>query len=75
MINHTQGPWVVSRNEEVRAQQDGELIAKVRTHNAPLISAAPELLAALIALKGIYCLPDNDITRMADAAIAKAQGE
>lgn len=42
MTVHTPGPWQVYSQEWIR-DSSGALIAKVRSCNAPLIAAAPEM--------------------------------
>ncbi len=92
MGKHTPGPWNVQRENgspttgqwmisggnpgylaEVRDLGVGEVKA-----NAFLISAAPELLEALIEAMDLIddiCALEGDSTRKARAAIAKARGE
>ena len=92
---HTQGPWIINHDhatdtsEFIRAQIDGEMhdIASVlcdetgnATANARLISAAPDLLAALQMVGRIWShdqtaniAPDSPVA-IVRAAIAKATG-
>lgn len=90
---HTPGPWVY-QDESVRQEESGAIVAEVgpafgagasarRSANAALISAAPELLAALeLITKWCEVSGFGNSTRSkqwtmlesARAAIAKARG-
>lgn len=80
-VAHTPGPWFARGCEVVDA--DGGFIAECQTADAPVIAAAPDLLAALIAashaLKSYqYGNSATDLAEQTanacDAAIAKALG-
>ena len=83
---HTPGPWryvyAPGYCGELRAQNGttiAEFVTEPNSDNACLIAAAPELLAALIAITTTRCdgmdiTPINDAWDMATAAIAKATG-
>lgn len=82
---HTPGPWRVSEcADEIYTNptawgvclDDGRQIIKTRTlteRDARLIAAAPELLAALRAVKKHGTMPASE-WGLIDAAIAKAEG-
>lgn len=82
---HTPGPWKVHKTNQARSglpefeihwPADGECVAEI-VHgeaDALLIAAAPDLLAALEAIK-LDCDPNSRIGVRARAAIAKATGE
>lgn len=94
-MKHTPGPWQTSRDAvpaghvqiTVYAESDGERVATAfrEEANAHLISAAPDLLSALKALRD-YCYNNvayfgdpvnggysNALDRVVDAALAKAE--
>jgi hypothetical protein len=91
-MSHTPGPWQVMDNSRtllhVERQEDGEAVCSVPrgkkgAANASLIAAAPDLLAALKALRGdswrhtVDWGPRDErhaIEEQCDAAIAKAEG-
>ncbi len=93
---HTPGPWIdqpgTTSGRVVIAPEQGKVKRNVascggpnRDANARLIAAAPDLLAALIAMRERWELysggighagqTDDRLMRQADAAIAKARGE
>ena len=81
---HTPGPWQVGQYPWLIETEDGEEIAQVPADegkwrgNAALISAAPDLLAALkesIQSSPYHGEPEETVfLRHACAAIAKAEG-
>jgi len=76
---HTPGPWRVEatayRNQPHIVNEDGAFVADTDAHNARLIAAAPELLAALEACLAVPNKNRPDyIWDNARAAIAKATG-
>ena len=89
MTEHTQGPWQVTRdtggarNYVVRGSDDWYLAEVSKEANANLMAAAPELLAALVAIRECTFVdpaqslstPCKDCMDMVNAAIAKAKGE
>lgn len=88
-MGYTEGPWR-AENDEILGDDGDTFIATVPLHggmnptewqaNLRLIAAAPDLLAALKAMRdGAYGNPsmpaENDaIDQMAETAIAKAEG-
>lgn len=93
MSKFTPGPWVINRDESTNSCDSEKLsieggalyIAQVdhcmhQEANANLISAAPDLLDALIKLVDFYqhgggSPEEHDIQAEAYAAIAKVRGE
>ena len=92
MSKHTPGPWIWGKDYDglygagpdndvlTFARYEGMWLAygSHREADARLIAAAPELLAALIALErtaGIPAMNDDPVRVKARAAIAKATGE
>lgn len=86
MIKHTPGPWIVNNGQmevgegKLSIEAENEyFIAQVdegmrQQENAKLISAAPDLLAALMNYVD-GCSSSIDAASIARAAIAKATGE
>ena len=92
MSKHTPGPWlledriikyIISKpgdgyiTRDVCRLDSSTMAAFAQEANALLIAAAPELLAALIALErtaGIPAMNDDPVRVKARAAIAKATG-
>lgn len=93
MQQHTLGPWRAHHKTDAHcrnrymitgiSRHDGRIAHvadDVVEHNVPLISAAPELLAALIVLRHRHQVDEPhhehlcEFCKMANAAIAKAQG-
>ena len=86
---HTPGPWKIDYGYNriinfigpcVPDQYAGSSWLAVKEEDAILIAAAPDLLAALIAITTTRCdgmdiTPINDAWDMAIAAIAKATGQ
>ena len=82
MTQHTPGPWTVHTNFATAtytvfdedgnyAETDGDTL----TANAALIAAAPDLLAALVAVLDLHIAHHNHPTHAAArAAIARATG-
>jgi hypothetical protein len=83
MSKHTPGPWLVANGNQIRSEKDQ--IAKVwmmrcgeGSANARLITAAPDLLAALEEINNVALFqPYAGVTcgNIARAALAKAKGE
>jgi len=84
---HTPGPWVatpdplgITRGDYCIGEEGGPNIDGVATcseNNAALISAAPDMLAALIAAERLFhhtFAMDGTIHKQMKAAIAKAEG-
>jgi hypothetical protein len=77
---HTPGPWRVEatayRNQPHVVNEHGAFVADTDAHNARLIAAAPELLAAL---QDCVAVPNknrpDEVWQRARAAIAKATGQ
>lgn len=77
MSKHTSGPWQTTgtQHEEVR-NSDGLLVCKARSDDAPLIAAAPDLLAVLQDVMDRPLLTEGtDWWMRVRAAIAKATGQ
>ena len=87
---HTPGPWEITvdqyGNLDVTMEGAGDMLADLKgcpnaEANARLIAAAPDLLAALEALRGdLLRYPNDDarreaIVNAAEAAIAAARGD
>lgn len=80
MSGHTPGPWYSDGLpwSRVSSSINHEFIAEVRDeHDGRLIAAAPELLAALEAMRDQFQYTsindgDDEANRLAQAAIAKA---
>lgn len=76
----TLGPWSKKDwiNDFALFDKDGNFLARVdKSHDADLMSAAPELLEQLIRLRDIvanYLPEDDDHLDVVDAAINKALG-
>lgn len=90
MSNHTPGPWTTDDNGEVDTSAadltawdgvlaDGEVVAYCHPANASLITAAPDMLSALLACveptePGEDCCLPPELYNQVCAAIAKAEG-
>lgn len=85
MTKHTPGPWRVERHQRGRivvVEPEGCTVAQIVAnagnryvpHNASLIAAAPDLLAALLEIVAISDRK-HDAWDRARAAIAKVTGE
>ena len=73
-MSHTPGPWKVTENyrECIEGADGGTVAWYVARANAPLIAAAPDMLAAL---EAITAKPGPDSWGKVHTAIAKAKGE
>jgi len=83
-VKHTPGPWICEGSTVFSLNDDGlnRMWLHVERHgrpegeseaNARLIAAAPELLEACKAMRKTMYSPDSLESRLADAAIAKAE--
>jgi hypothetical protein len=87
-MSHTPGPWGIQPDEhggpsdtvyayEDQQQEVAEIVSGVSA-DRHLIAAAPELLDALVAMREAFTSNGTDsqhnACRMADAALAKAEG-
>ena len=86
---HTPGPWIWSAGLSIWRESDSQIVSSVacdsvfnpteeEVSNARLISAAPDLLAALESLlddADVCEVAGDDAIRQARSAIAKASGE
>ena len=84
---HTPGPWKLHNGTNIVGNGAGyDLIAQTMNEDihktfdesiasARLIAAAPELLEALVALRGACMAKHPSLIANADKAIAKAKGE
>lgn len=81
-MTHTPGPWAIKQGTRIEAA-DGTTVAAIDRFippsgaDAALIAAAPELLAALIAMIEMERSEKNRLAtlKLARAAIAKATGK
>ena len=82
---HTPGPWRIDADDNLIVAADGDYICSMSNMKHPgvaadaaLIAAAPDLLAALVAIELGCSFPADDVQRAirdrARAATARAEG-
>ena len=85
---HTPGPWIAVDRSAFRMNANDPkweidaaagkqcfwIALTIREEDASLIAAAPQLLEACRAMRATMHSPDSIPSRLADAAIAKAEG-